>query len=160
MDANPFPGLTELVVQGVVDQSVSRLASDGTSVETTYQVRVEDVLFSRTAVSPSRMPALSVIEMKQSGGTVVENGQTIQVADATLPRFTLGTRFVLYLQRDADAADVYLGARDARLGADDAAGNALVRADLQIRKLHTRLGLPAYVGVIQAADLSFATDSL
>jgi hypothetical protein len=132
-DASAMVAVSEMVVRGIVGQSSSRIASGGRSVETIYHVQVDEVLFSRYPDSSTPIASLSVVKVKHVGGTVTMDGHTIRVADSPLSQITLGTRCVLYLQKDA-ADDTYV-IRDSPLSGNDDQISSFVKTEIGMQTL-------------------------
>lgn len=107
MEIPTLLGLADLVVEGVIARTTIGLTRDGRSVATTYDLRVEQVLFTRRSGMPVPGPAISSVRFWHTGGQIDVDGLTVRAVDDTLRPFMMSTRLILFLKSDVSENGAY-----------------------------------------------------
>jgi len=92
----------DLVVEGVIDRTMTRLSRDEQSVETVLDVTVGRVLLHNRKAIPVPTEGIKWLKVVQVGGDIELDGILVKVRDSDLSPFEAGRRLVLFLSRDRD----------------------------------------------------------
>ena len=106
-----LPGLlnvSDLVVRAVVQSASAGISDDERFIETAYDLRVEEVIFTRMPASSVMTQAMSNVTLRHVGGTLIVDGRTVRTLDNTMgARFQIGTRLILFLAKDSRRPGIY-----------------------------------------------------
>jgi hypothetical protein len=91
------PNLADLVVEGIVERATSAMTKDERSVQTIYDVVVDQVLFSNQLGTVVPGPGISRVRVTQTGGQIDVGDRTIVVHNNSLPTLSIGSPWILFL---------------------------------------------------------------
>lgn len=107
--ARDLPSLlaeADLVVDGIIDRSMSELTADATSIETTLNVAVTRVLFHNLQRMSVPTDAIKRLQVIYPGGEVDVDGRAVVVVSVSrVPPLHVAGRFVLFLKKISGAPD-------------------------------------------------------
>lgn len=96
---------TDLVVEGIVDRSMSRLTTDQTSIETAVDLTVTRVLFHNVKSVPVPTDAIRRVFIINPGGQLDMDGKSAVVIASGFSPLAVASRFVLFLKKMPNATE-------------------------------------------------------
>src|SRR5258708_16517510 len=92
---------SDLVILGRVEKARSSLTRENSSISTTYDIKVGQVLYSKNAATSSPQQGVPpTVYVTTPGGTLTIDGHLVHLIDTSLPAFHPGADVVLCITSD------------------------------------------------------------
>jgi hypothetical protein len=92
---------SDLIILGRVEKARSSLTRENSSISTTYDIKVGQVLYSKNAAMSSPQQGVPpTVYVTTPGGTLTIDGHPVHLVDTSLPAFHPGADVVLCITSD------------------------------------------------------------
>src|SRR5258708_12742586 len=92
---------SDLVILGRVEKARSSLTRENSSISTTYDIKVGQVLYSKNATTSSPQQGVpATVYVTTPGGPLTSDGNLVHLIDTSLPAFHPGADVVLCITSD------------------------------------------------------------
>jgi len=144
--------VVDLVVEGQVERAVSAITANQQFVATTYDFRVDRVLFNHEPPMRIPGPGVSALRFTHAGGQVEIDGRVMDAVDLTLRPFPVGAQLILFLKRDTSTQGTFVIV-DGPYGAfsvQDGRVRSFLQSDDTMKRLYDGTDLAAFRTLVQA----------